>query len=262
MSADPSALVRDLLTMSWRDALFAHWRVERGGLAERLPPGLEPATRDGAVWVGIVVFEMADIRPRGSPVGRGFGEVNLRTYVEGSDGGSGVYFLSLDADDEVGVGVARAAYDLPYYRARVDLSRDGDRVTVQSSRVHGGAPAAALDATYRPTGGEATPADPGSLGAFLTEHYRFYLPDDRVGQIAHDPWELTGAELDLRRESLFAAAGLERPETDPVLHYSPGSEVTAGGVERVEAGDRGDGAGDLRVTVEAGERQAADGGRR
>lgn len=260
MSADPSAIVRDLLTMPWRDALFAHWRVERAALAERLPAGLDPATRDGAAWVGVVVFEMADVRPRGSPVGLGFGEVNLRTYVEGPDGGRGVHFLSLDADDEVGVGVARAAYGLPYYRARIDLSRDGDGVTVRSRRVHGGAPAAALDATYRPTDGEATPADPGSLGAFLTEHYRFYLPGHRVGTIAHEPWRLTGAELSLRRESLFAAAGLERPDTDPVLHYSPGSEVTAGGVGRVDAGERGDADDDLRVTVDAREERATDGG--
>jgi hypothetical protein len=224
--------------MSWRDALFAHWQVAPREVAALLPPGLDPATRDGTAWVGVVTFEMADIRPRGSPVGLGFGEVNLRTYVEGPDGGRGVYFLSLDADDELGVGVARAAYDLPYYRARVDLSRDGEAVTVRSSRVHGGAAPAALDVTYRPTGGEATPADPGSLGAFLTEHYRFYLPDDRVGGIAHDPWRLTDAAVALRRESLFAAAGLERPGVDPVVHYSPGSEVTAGRVERVETDGR------------------------
>jgi uncharacterized protein YqjF (DUF2071 family) len=241
--------VDDLLTMSWRDALFAHWRVDPATLDGLLPAGLDPATRDDAAWVGVVVFEMADIRPRGSPVGLGFGEVNLRTYVDGPDGGRGVYFLSLDADDEVGVGVARAAYDLPYYRARVDLSRDGGAVTVRSRRVHAGAPPAGLDVTYRPTGGEATPADPGSLGAFLTEHYRFYLPGDRVGRIAHDPWRLTDAALDLRGESLFAAAGLERPAHDPVVHHSPGSEVTAGRVETLDtaatarARVRGDGGG-------------------
>jgi hypothetical protein len=244
--------------MSWRDALFAHWRVDPGAVAAVLPAGLDPATRDGTAWVGIVTFEMADIRPRGSPVGLGFGEVNLRTYVEGPDGGRGVFFLSLDADDEVGVGVARAAYDLPYYRARIDLSRDDGAVTVRSGRVHGGSPPATLDVTYRSAGGEATPADPGSLAAFLTEHYRFYLPGDRVGTIAHDPWRLTRAEADLRRESLFAAAGLERPDADPVCHYSPGSEVTAGGVERVDAPDS---PGSGETATRAGER-VTDGGRR
>jgi hypothetical protein len=224
--------------MSWRDALFAHWKVAPREVAALLPPGLNPAIRDGVAWVGVVVFEMADIRPRGAPVGLGFGEVNLRTYVEGSDGGCGVYFLSLDADDEVGVGVARAAYNLPYYRARIDVLRDGEAVTVRSSRVHGGVAPATLDVTYRPAGGAATPADPGSLGAFLTEHYRFYLPGGRVGEIAHDPWRLAGAELALRRESLFAAAGLDRPDTDPILHYSPGSEVTAGRVKQVTTDGR------------------------
>jgi uncharacterized protein YqjF (DUF2071 family) len=233
--------VDDLLTMSWRDALFAHWRVDRDRLAARLPAGLAPATHDGAAWVGIVCFEMADLRPRGSPVGLGFGEVNLRTYVEGGDGGRGVYFLSLDADDELGVGVARAAYDLPYYRARIGVSRDDEAVTVRSSRVHAGEPPASLDVTYRPTGGPAEPASPGSLAAFLVENYRFYLPGDRVGRIAHDPWRLRGAAVDLRGESLFAAAGLSRPDEDPVVHYSPGSSVTAGGVERVASAVPGDG---------------------
>jgi len=240
--------VDDLLTMSWRDALFAHWRVDRERLDARLPDGLAPATHDGAAWVGIVCFEMADLRPRGSPVGLGFGEVNLRTYVEGRDGGHGVHFLSLDADDELGVGVARAAYDLPYYRARVDVSRDGDEVTVRSRRVHGGEPPACLDVTYRPTGGPAAPAEPGSLAAFLVENYRFYLPGDRVGRIAHEPWRLRDAAVDLRGESLFAAAGLARPDDDPVVGYSPGSSVTAGGVERVTA------AGDGAVATDGGRR--------
>ena len=237
MPAEPVTSVNDLLTMTWRDALFAHWRVDPGALECVLPPGLDPTTRDGAAYVGVVVFEMADIRPRGSPVGLGFGEVNLRTYVEGPDGGRGVYFLSLDADDEVGVGVARAAYELPYYRARIDLSRDGEAVTVHSQRVHGGAPPAALDLTYRPAGGTPAPADPGSLAAALVEHYRFYLPAGRVGRIAHEPWALQPGALDLRRESLFAAAGLDRPDTEPLVHYSPGAEVTANRVERVDDAD-------------------------
>ena len=221
--------------MSWRDALFAHWPVGPDAVDAVLPAELTPATRAGEAWIGVVAFEMADIRPRGSPVGRGFGEVNLRTYVEGPDGGHGVYFLSLDADDEAGVAVARSAYDLPYYRARIDVSRDGDAVTVRSHRVHGGAQPANLDVTYQPTGGAAAPADPGSLAASLVEHYVFYLPGGRLGRIAHDPWRLRDAAVDLRRESLFAAAGLDRPDRDPVVHYSPGAEVRAGGVERTGA---------------------------
>ncbi len=251
MVAVPGPHVDDLLTMSWRDALFAHWRVDRDPLEALLPAGLAPATHDGAAWAGVVCFEMADLRPRGSPVGLGFGEVNLRTYVEGADGGRGVYFLSLDADDELGVGVARAAYDLPYYRARIDVSRDGDAVTVRSRRVHAGEPPASLDVTYRPTDGSAAPASSGTLAAFLVENYRFYLPDDRLGRIAHEPWRLRDAAVDLRGESLFAAAGLPRPDDDPVVHYSPGSSVTAGGVERVTPAAGPDGGS-----------AATDGGRR
>lgn len=222
-----------LLAMRWRDVLFAHWRVDPDVVAESLPPGLSVATYDGSAWLGVVTMDMEDIRPRGSPVGRQFGEVNVRTYVEGPDGGEGVYFYSLDAADRASVAVARLAYDLPYYAARIETERSDDAIRVRSRRVHGGAPTANLDWTYRPTG-ETTEPDPGSLEAFLVERYAFYLGADPVrrGQIAHPPWPLREATLDRRRESLVAAAGFEPRAGDPDhVRYSPGTDVRAGWLE-------------------------------
>jgi hypothetical protein len=41
--------------------------------------------------------------------------------------------------------------------------------------------------------------------------------------------------MDVRSNTLFAAAGLDRPPGDPLVHYSSGAAVTAGPVGPVEA---------------------------
>ena len=115
-------LKRRWLEMTWRDALFCHWPVEPAVVAETLPDRISVATHEGDADLGVVAFVMDDIRPRGAPVGISFPELNLRTYVEGPDG-PGVYFYNLDADDRLGVAVARRLFALPYYRAEMEVSR-------------------------------------------------------------------------------------------------------------------------------------------
>ena len=56
-----------LFRMRWLDLLFAHWSVEPSALAAVVPTGLELDTYDGAAWLGIVPFTMADVAPRGAP---------------------------------------------------------------------------------------------------------------------------------------------------------------------------------------------------
>jgi hypothetical protein len=225
----------DLLRMRWDDVVFAHWRVAPETVAARLPDRLDVATVGGDAWLGVVGFDMSEIRPRGVPAGRSFPELNLRTYVTGPDGGRGVYFFSLDAADRIGVSIARGAFRLPYYRAEMRLSRDDGAMTLRSRRVHDDAPPARFDATYRPAG-EPTAPDPGSLEAFLVENYRFYTEGDRLyaGDIDHPPWPLAPATATIRSNSLFRAGGFDAPSSDPVVHYSPGIDVTAGGLGGVE----------------------------
>jgi uncharacterized protein YqjF (DUF2071 family) len=238
---------RDLLTMTWRDALFAHWPVESELVAERLPDGLDVAIYDGQAWLGIVGFEMTDIRPRGSPIGLSFPELNLRTYVEPDDGGQrGVYFFNLDAADRIGVPVARALFALPYYRAEMRVARErgdadtaddefGDAVTLTHRRTHRNVSPARFDATYRPTG-EVFRPEPGSLEAFLVENYRFYTEGRRLyrGDIRHEPWPLQEATAEIRSNTLFETNGFDRPEGEPLVHYAKRSDVTADRIRRVE----------------------------
>ncbi|GAB7093261.1 DUF2071 domain-containing protein [Halolamina litorea] len=252
---------RHYLSMDWRDALFAHWPVDAAAVEERLPTGITPRTKAGSAWLGVVAFVMEDIRPRGvpRPLGLTFGEANLRTYVEGPDGGEGIYFYNLDAADRIGVPVARRLYQLPYYRAHMDIDRSGAlpgdtgpherSVAFVSHRTHPGVPDAHLDVTYGPTGGRFRP-EQGSLEQFLVENYRFYLAEGDVsaedeagqegsgglfyGDVAHPPWDVYEADLDLRSTDFFEANGFERPDAEPLAHYSPGVPVKADRVRRVD----------------------------
>lgn len=219
--------------MRWEDVLFAHWPVAPETLASRLPAGLTLDTYDGDGYLGIVPFVMTEIRPRLAPVGLSFGELNLRTYVCDEQGTSGVYFFSLDADDPIGVHLARRLFQLPYYRADMDVYRNGE-VRFRSRRLDGSP--ASFDATYAAVGERFVP-EPGSLPAFLTERYRFYTESAGYrlyyGDIDHEPWELAPAQVEFRKNDLFDINGFEHPTGQPLVHHAAGIDVTADRVHRV-----------------------------
>ena len=229
--------------MTWRDLLFAHWPVALEVVAARLPEVVTVDTHDGDAYLGVVPFVMADIGPRGLPLGLSFGELNLRTYVT-ADGEPGVYFFNLDADDRVGVRIARSVFQLPYYRAEMNVRTQGsgrDReVRFRSRRTSTDAPPAAFDATYGPNGSFSAP-EPGSEAAFLTERYRFYTTDDdgRLyhGDIDHEPWSLAPGRAEIRGNGLFDASGFDEPDGEPLLHFAAPVEVTAGRIHRPSSRD-------------------------
>lgn len=226
-----------LLRMRWANIFFAHWAVEPETVDAALPKGLTADTYDGTAYLGVVGFRMSDIRPVGVPVSvaRSFPELNLRTYVHGPDG-PGIYFFNLDADDWLGVGLARRLFKLPYYRAEMTVKRSGDGFRFRSDRTHEGVPEMAFDGVVEPTG---TPAEqpPDSLAAFLTERYRFYAASDGgqlyAGTVEHPRWRLQPATLTAERNDLFTANGFKHPDGDPLVHYSPGTDVDAGRIRRV-----------------------------
>jgi hypothetical protein len=232
-----SFLERGLLTMRWEEALFAHWPVAPAVVDDRLPRGVEVDTHDGRAWLGVVPFAMTDIRPRWAPVGLSFPELNLRTYVT-HDGEPGVYFFSLDADDRLGVAVARRLFRLPYYRADARIERRGDERRVRSRRTHPGVPPCSFDATYAPEG-PTFRADERPFERYLVERYRFYTTDDDgrlyAADIDHEPWPLREARAEIVRNDCFRANGFDHPDGDPVLHYCAGIDVTAGRLRRLPA---------------------------
>jgi uncharacterized protein YqjF (DUF2071 family) len=162
-----------------------------------------------------------------------FPELNLRTYVE-SEGKAGVWFLSLDADNIAVVATGRKLYGLPYFRARMVHRRVGDWVEFDSVRSRG---PARFAARYRSTGAPA-PAASGTFEHWIAERYCMYAGDSERGlwrvDVHHEPWPLQAAEIEIHRNEILAASGIELlPGQTPVCHYSSGVHVVSYPMMRV-----------------------------
>jgi uncharacterized protein len=222
---------------TWRDLLFAHWRVRSADLAGLLPAPLAPQEYDGSAWLGVTPFVVTGLRVRGTPpvplLSR-FPELNVRTYVE-VGGRPGIYFFSLDAARRAAVLAARRAYRLPYFHARMHAKWVGTSFVYESVRADRSGPPAWFRGEYR--------AEPGvvhdPLARWLAERYCLYVVDDagRVlrGEIHHPPWPLQAAEGELSAAAMAAPLGL-RLEGDPLLHYSARQDVLLWTLEAAEAG--------------------------
>jgi uncharacterized protein len=164
----PMSRRRWLMTQSWHDLLFAHWRVDVSELRRAVPAAFELDLFDDEAWVGIVPFHMTNVGLRGTPTVpwiSAFPELNVRTYVRVADR-PGVYFFSLDAARRIAVAAARVLLNLPYFTADMRLERRGDVVdygSVRRSRED-----AEFKATYEPVHAPFVPTI-GSVEYFLTE---------------------------------------------------------------------------------------------
>ena len=214
-----------LMAQTWRDLLFAHWRVRPEVLRAALPRSLPVDTHDGYGWVGVTPFELCGLRPRGGvplPWNSRFPELNVRTYTT-VGGRPGIFFLSLDAANPLAVAAARRAYRLPYFRARMEIARRGPVVHYSSERVSSDGAPAEFDVSYQPAG-EVFKPQAGSLDYFLTERYCLYTVDEQGrplrGEIQHPPWPLQPAEATIARNTMTAPWGIELPDEEPLLHVA------------------------------------------
>jgi uncharacterized protein YqjF (DUF2071 family) len=215
------------MSQTWERLLFAHWPLPPSVLAPLVPPGLALDVRDGQAWLGVVPFRMAWVRPRCLPPLPGmsfFPELNVRTYVA-HDGKPGVWFLSLDAARRTAVAIGRRLWNLPYHRARMSLTLEGDEVRYESERRDG---SARFVGRYRPTSPVRRSAT-GSLEHWFTERYALYARDRRGrllrGEIHHRPWPLQTAEAELDAEGMARCHGLALPPQEPIVHYAHRLEV-------------------------------------
>ena len=125
-----------LMTQSWHDLLFAHWRVDVSEVRRAVPAAFDLDLFDDEAWLGIVPFHMTNVGLRATPTVpwiSAFPELNVRTYVRVADR-PGVYFFSLDAARGLAVAAARALLNLPYYTADMRLERRGDGLDYESAR--------------------------------------------------------------------------------------------------------------------------------
>ena len=234
-----------LMRQTWRHLLFAHWPVPPELLRPYLPARLEVDTFEGQAWLGVVPFTMSGIRPLGLPAVPGLSqlhELNVRTYAT-LDGVPGVWFLSLDATNALGVWAARTFFHLPYLHADIRLTDRHGTLECTARRTHGGAPPATFLAAWTP-GAALPPARPGTLAHFLTERYRLYTAGPDVGQhllgdqlwrgkLWHDPWQLRTAELHAWESTLVESHGLPTPQGPPLLYAADVTQVTIRSFGRV-----------------------------
>jgi uncharacterized protein len=222
-----------VLTQTWQQLLFAHWRVDAKVVAPLIPAGLELDTFDGSAWIGVVPFLMDNVHPRGTFSVEGisrFPELNVRTYVKRDDK-PGVWFLSLDAGSAVAVKIARRLFHLPYYHAEMDIYTERGWVQYQSARK---GEVADFVAGYHPTS-EVYRSERGSLDEWLTERYCLYSADERGRlyrcEIHHRPWPLQHAEGQITVNTMVQ--GIRLPDDQPLLHYAERLDVLAWYVTRI-----------------------------
>ncbi|MGD1916813.1 MAG: YqjF family protein [Phycisphaerales bacterium] len=231
------------MAMWWSKLLFAHWPVDAELLRPHIPPMLEVDTFDGSAWIAIVPFTMTGVRARLTPALPGpgaFHELNVRTYVI-HKGEPGVWFFSLDAANRLAVETARLTFHLAYFNARMSLREQGGSIGYESARTDQRGHSARLDCSYRATGDFAIPK-PGSLESFLTSRYRLFaseLPPREprrvwVGEIDHEPWQLSPAECEVRDNTMCESLSIETPIDGAHLMVAKALHVHAWWPKRVE----------------------------
>lgn len=218
-----------VMAQDWEDLLFAHWPVPVEALRALVPSRLELETFDRQAWIGIVPFRMSGVRLRWTPAVPGlsaFPELNVRTYVK-AGGKPGVWFFSLDAANRVAVGVARAWFHLPYFRARMALESRGQEIVYFSRRTDERGRGERFEASYACEGAKFR-AQPGTLDYLLTERYCLYAQrrDGTIlrGEIHHSPWELQRARVKIIANTMTESLGLS-PAGEPLLHFSKRQRV-------------------------------------
>src|SRR5829696_7588119 len=207
---------------TWHDLLFAHWAIDPAALRRVVHPSIPIDTWDGQAYVGLTPFGIRGLHARGLPPipgGASFPELNVRTYAT-VNGRPGIYFLSLDAANWAAVFAARRAYRLPYFRSRMAMRVDGDRVWYRSERVYG--PPAAFEGSYGPTGSARAPA-PDSIEYWLAERYCLYTVDERGevlrADIHHAPWPVAPAGGTIAYNTMLDHYGIELPG-EPLMHFA------------------------------------------
>jgi uncharacterized protein YqjF (DUF2071 family) len=219
-----------LMTQSWNNLLFAHWRVDAAQMRRAVPEPFDLDLFDGEAWLGVVPFYMTHVGVRGAPALpwlSAFPELNVRTYVRLAER-PGVYFLSLDAGRRLAVMAARALLNLPYYAAAMSVEGRDAAVHYQSARRSRGR--AEFNAIYEPASAPFA-ASAGSIDYFLTERYCLYHHDRRGRpyrlEIHHRPWSLQLARATITTNTMAPASHLTINGSPQLLHFARRQDVVA-----------------------------------
>lgn len=228
----PFTIDRPVMRQRWDQLTFLHWPFDPADVQRLLPAGLRVEPFGGAAWVGLVPFFMHVATPGGRQVRwvSRFCETNVRTYVTDAGGRAGIWFFSLDAGRLGAVTVARTTYRLPYFWSAMRLNRRGSEISYTCVRRFPG-PREAVSSVRIGIGERYQPAELGQRDHFLTARWILFSLVGRrlmMARACHQPWQLHRAEALTVDDGLVAACGLPQPAGEPLVHYSPGVDVTIG----------------------------------
>ncbi len=163
-----------------------------------------------------------------------FCETNVRTYVRDAAGRAGIWFFSLDAARAGAVAVARTTYRLPYFWSAMDVTEEPGQISYRCQRRFPG-PRSATSEVSISIGDRFADSELDERDHFLTARWILFSVAGsryRTARACHDPWPLHRAQARRVDDRLVAAAGLPAPGGAPLVHYSPGVDVTIGRPER------------------------------
>lgn len=194
----------------WADVTFVHWPVDPQTVAHLFPPGTRPDVfADGLTYVGLVPFVMRYTAAGTSlrlPYFGSFAETNVRLYSVDDAGHHGVYFRSLETTRLAVVGFCRLVLGVPYTWAKMRVTRDGDRISYDSTRRW---PGRGLRSRVTVRIGDVLA--PSALEVWLTARWgahsrkagrTWWVPNE------HDPWPLRTAEIVELDDELVTAGGI------------------------------------------------------
>ena len=217
---------------SWRNLAFLHWEVPVEELELLLPEGLQPDLFQGKAYVGLVPFEMKNIRPAWCPKALGFNflETNVRTYVLHRNE-PGVFFFSLDASSLTAVKIARWIWHLPYFHSGMTFSNE------QATYEYGLKRPDNIQSKIKIEAGQPlSPSQPDSLEYFLLERYLLFTQlRGRIlrGQVHHIPYPACQASLVDFEDQLLEVNGFTALGSSPdLVHFSTGVDVEIYSLER------------------------------
>ena len=210
---------------SWRNLTFLHWEIASEELEPLLPSGLQLDLFQGKAYIGIVPFEMKNIRPAWCPqvLGFNFLETNVRTYVIHNQE-PGVFFFSLDASSYIAVKVARWIWHLPYFHSAMTLSNKDAIYNYMLKRTDKVQSQIKIEVSET-----LPPSEADSLEYFLLERYLLFteLRGQLLrGQVHHIPYPVRQAELIDFEDQLLEINNIGGISSSPdLVHFSQGVDV-------------------------------------